>query len=100
MNIVSLEMDVADVYTRKVFFVVRKQLRRQGLYYEVDKVDVGGHVLKYYLPNYNEPHRTWNVECQRDSGIYNCLCMKLESKGIPCCYILMVLILWHPEVNF
>lgn len=51
-NVVSLEIDAANVYTGKVFIMVRKQLRRQGLYYEVDKIDVGNH-LKYSLSKYD-----------------------------------------------
>ncbi|KAI5662001.1 hypothetical protein M9H77_21324 [Catharanthus roseus] len=36
-NVISLEIDATNVYTRKVFIMVHEQLWRKVLYYEVDK---------------------------------------------------------------
>lgn len=37
-EIKSIEMFVGRIYTRKEFFMVRKHIRRQGLYLESEKI--------------------------------------------------------------
>lgn len=74
--------------------VLYKQIRRQDLYFEVDKILSLG-IVKYYLSKYSKPKMTWVVEFNKISGNMECTCMKLESKGIPFCNIFQIIVLEH-----
>ncbi|KAI5668681.1 hypothetical protein M9H77_18534 [Catharanthus roseus] len=67
IGIVALEMDAVDIYTRNVFRMVRKQLGRQGLYYNVDVV-CGDDTSRFYMKKYNSLAETWIVELNKNSG--------------------------------
>ena len=89
---VAIEKHAAEVYTRNIFMMVRKQLKRQGLYFKVDVVSMPERT-KYYLGKYDCPERVWIVEVNNESMQMECTCMKLESKGVPCCHIFRVMVL-------
>ncbi|KAI5682263.1 hypothetical protein M9H77_03491 [Catharanthus roseus] len=62
---------------------VRKQIWRQD-----DEV---------LLRKYNRPELTWIVELTKNSKLIECLCMKLESKGLPCSHIFRCMVMEHMQ---
>ncbi|KAI5654607.1 hypothetical protein M9H77_31794 [Catharanthus roseus] len=79
----TIELYVAEEYTRNVFNIVRKQIRRQGLYFEKNVI-ANLEIVKYYLAEYEDLERTWTVEYNNNTENMECTCLKLESKGILC----------------
>ncbi|KAI5678081.1 hypothetical protein M9H77_09031 [Catharanthus roseus] len=89
---VSLERHASIVYTRNIFMKLRKQIQRQGLYYKIDVVH-SYETVKYFLGKYDRLDLTWTVELTRNSGLMECSCTKLESKGLPCSHIFRCMVM-------
>ncbi|KAI5661661.1 hypothetical protein M9H77_20984 [Catharanthus roseus] len=93
-EIVSIQKHASKVYTRNVFRIVSKHMRRQGLYYKVDAVHGEG-TIKYFLEKYNRLELTWTVDVNKSSRLMECSCLKLESKGFPYYHIFHYVVLEH-----
>lgn len=66
---VSTEMHVVEVYTRNMFKMVRKNLIRQGLCYEVDKIQVDEYTMKYFLEKYDRQDSIMVVEYKKNQKV-------------------------------
>ncbi|KAI5649763.1 hypothetical protein M9H77_35768 [Catharanthus roseus] len=94
IEFVSLERHASKVYMRNIFTKVRKQIQKQDLYYKIDVVH-SYETLKYFLRKYDRPELTWTVELTKNSRLMECLCMKLESKGLPCSHMFRSMAMEH-----
>ncbi|XP_071919015.1 protein FAR1-RELATED SEQUENCE 5-like [Coffea arabica] len=87
----KLEKHASEVYTRNVFFRVKKHLNRQGLYdcYEQKETWNG---CVFFLKKYADD-RTWTVELNRRTLSLKCSCKKMEWKGLPCAHMFRVMLM-------
>ncbi|XP_071905953.1 protein FAR1-RELATED SEQUENCE 5-like [Coffea arabica] len=87
----ELEASAAEVFTRNVFFMVRKHLNRQGLLISEGWSEDGGS-RTYYYSKYGGHEISWRVVYDRSMEKLICSCMKFESKGIPCAHMFRVMV--------
>lgn len=73
--IIALEKYALESYTKNVFQIVSKQLRRQCLYYELDRIQ-SVDAIKYFLAKYDSPHMDWTVEISKNNDGMKCSYMK------------------------
>ncbi|XP_027174459.1 protein FAR1-RELATED SEQUENCE 6-like [Coffea eugenioides] len=87
----ELEGSAVDVFTRNVFFMVRKHLNRQGFLISEGWSEEGGS-RTYYYSKYGGHEISWRVDYDRSMEKLICSCMKFESKGIPCAHMFRVMV--------
>nr|XP_027065566.1 protein FAR1-RELATED SEQUENCE 5-like [Coffea arabica] len=87
----ELEGSAAEMFTRNVFFMVRKHLNRQGLLISEGWSEEGGS-RTYYYSKYGGHEISWRVDYDRSMEKLICSCMKFESKGIPCAHMFRVMV--------
>lgn len=76
-EIKTTEMHVSDMYIRNVFLMVRKHIRREGLYFKVDEIN-GLQTVKYILRKYECIGKNWIVELNKHTISMQFSCLKLE----------------------
>ncbi|KAL3534543.1 hypothetical protein ACH5RR_003004 [Cinchona calisaya] len=89
---VLLERHASEVYTRNVFYRVRKHLNRQGLLKPVHMTQNANGTI-YVFSKHKVPNNTWIVELSRKYEVLQGSCLKFESKGFRCVHMFRVMIL-------
>ncbi|CAL1382931.1 unnamed protein product [Linum trigynum] len=89
-HLLSLEKHAAELFTRDMFFKVRKQMKREPLLYSTSAVTESGRV-SYSLSQYSDPNSKWRVTYYPAVRDIRCSCQLFETKGIPCCHCFFVM---------
>ncbi|RYR75828.1 hypothetical protein Ahy_A01g000403 isoform A [Arachis hypogaea] len=69
----------------------RESLKRAVRFYIVDRQDCEN-ACCYVIQKYHRPESTWQVLHQPHNGTFQCNCHKMESYGILCVHIIVVLV--------
>ncbi|XP_027067631.1 protein FAR1-RELATED SEQUENCE 7-like [Coffea arabica] len=86
----ALEKHTGEVFTRSTFVVVRKEMKKQGLFCRINDTDDGitaVHFMKYL---YNYSYHT--VAYNRSTGHMKCSYLKIETHGLPCCHMFLAIL--------
>ncbi|RYR46902.1 hypothetical protein Ahy_A07g032766 [Arachis hypogaea] len=86
----SLERSASKLYTREIFFEVKKQIESVGGMIVLHK-DRFGSTEKFMLRKFRKPHRVHAVLYDRGSDKFECSCKLWNTVGIPCGHIFCVL---------
>ncbi|XP_027181850.1 protein FAR1-RELATED SEQUENCE 5-like [Coffea eugenioides] len=85
-----LENHAAEVFSRRIFLMVREQLKSQGIYYRVDGIDDG--VQCVHMISHSYSGSEWRVQYNRHSGEMRYSCMRMESLGLPCGHMFRIMV--------
>ncbi|RYR20985.1 hypothetical protein Ahy_B03g066212 [Arachis hypogaea] len=77
----EIERSAATLYTWELFY----------RFYIADRQDYENGCC-YVIQKYRRPESTWEVLHQPQNGTFQCNCRRMESYGIPCVHIIVVLV--------
>ncbi|RYQ85209.1 hypothetical protein Ahy_B10g104711 [Arachis hypogaea] len=92
----QLERSAANVYTLSIFYMFQPILVRAASMKVINMRQTGSYVI-YSVGLDRTPNEMWHVFCCDIEMEFNCLCMRMESFGIPCEYIVCVLV--HEDIE-
>ncbi|XP_072066780.1 protein FAR1-RELATED SEQUENCE 5-like [Arachis hypogaea] len=86
-----LERFAAEVYTQEIFLLFWPFLSRVG---STRVLNIKNHddCLKYIVCKHGRPDFLWTVEFHQEEIIFMCSCLRMESFGILCEYIVKVMV--------
>ncbi|XP_027169504.1 protein FAR1-RELATED SEQUENCE 5-like [Coffea eugenioides] len=80
-----LERHASNVFTRTIYIMVRKEMKKQEMYYRYNGSDNGITAVHYLRHPYI--YSEYMVSYDRATGNMNCSCLKLEMLGLPYCHM-------------
>ncbi|KAL7263984.1 hypothetical protein ACSBR1_002022 [Camellia fascicularis] len=86
----SLEKHAAELFTRKIFSLFRREISKEGKLFVMERVELEDR-RTYHFGEYKAPTSTWTVEYFPADITIKCCCLKFESFGIPCCHMVAVM---------
>ena len=86
----SLERSAASLYTRSVFMLFRPMLQR-ACRCKIEKRVKSGPIFTYIVTKYPRQNIRWQVSFDQDKLTFGCSCKRLETLGIACEHIIVVL---------
>ena len=93
-NTPSIEAEATDLFTRRMFFKIRDEMKREGKYIVTSLVEDNG-IITCSISKYGNVQKARIVNYTRTTNIYFCRCNLYGSKGIPCQHIFAVLKALH-----
>lgn len=90
-NLRSLERDASRLYTKDIFHMFRRALKRAALVRVIEEQDMSTYII-YALSKYRGDSCVWHVSFQPSTNELRCSCLRMESIGVPCEHILCVLV--------
>ena len=81
-NLASIEEHVSKIYTRRMFYIFREEMKREGKYI-VTAMNRGKNVLMVKLIEYSTISTSREMAIDKVTETYACQCALFESKGIP-----------------
>lgn len=88
----EIEIAAANIYTPKIFYLVQEEIKNVSKYFIAEIIDNDD--SQQFLLAIKEQFLDFIfVDCVFNDGIekMNCSCLELDSEGIPCCHIFVVL---------
>ncbi|RYQ90632.1 hypothetical protein Ahy_B09g096681 isoform A [Arachis hypogaea] len=92
----QLKRSAANVYTLSIFHMFQPILVRAASMKVINMRQTGSYVI-YSVGLDRMPNEMWRVFCCDIEMEFNCLCMRMESFGIPCEHIVCVLV--HEDIE-
>ncbi|KAL7252834.1 hypothetical protein ACSBR1_007399 [Camellia fascicularis] len=86
----SLEKHAAELFTRKIFSLFRREISKKGKLFVMERVELEDRCT-YHFGEYKAPTCTWTVKYFPADITIKCCCLKFESFGIPCCHMVTVM---------
>ncbi|XP_057746237.1 protein FAR1-RELATED SEQUENCE 5-like [Arachis stenosperma] len=86
-----LERFAVELYTHEIFLLFRPFLIRAGSM-RVLNIENNDDCIKYIVCKYGRPDFMWTVEFRQEEMIFTCTYLRIESFGIPCKYIVKILV--------
>ncbi|XLT57819.1 hypothetical protein HN873_050423 [Arachis hypogaea] len=86
----SIEKAVSKVYTREIFFEVKKQIESVAALIVLHSESYGT-IQKFMLRKFRRPRRVYTVLYDSSSEIYECSHKLWNSLGVPCSHIFCVM---------
>lgn len=87
----DLERSGSSVFTREIFFIFRDLLRRSGAMTVADGKRTSSNTM-YKVEKYRVHGKAWHVSHNPTVPEFRCSCQRLESYGLPCAHILVVIV--------
>ncbi|XP_025703524.1 protein FAR1-RELATED SEQUENCE 5-like [Arachis hypogaea] len=86
----SIERAMSQIYTREIFFEVKKQIKGVAALIVLHR-ESSGSTEKFMFRKFRKPRRVYSVLYESNSERYECSCKLWNSIGIPCSHIICVL---------
>ncbi|XP_028060050.1 protein FAR1-RELATED SEQUENCE 5-like [Camellia sinensis] len=87
----DIERHGAELFTRNIFRMFRDEILEKGELNVKDVFPLPDGQKSYYIHKYKMKDRSWIVTHNPVDAAMRCSCMKFESLGLPCCYMICVM---------